>query len=300
MTERDGMLYISEDTTKQDTKSREDCKPGKDSEGQKDDPPLRIAKKESYENNNKGSVEVENQDTPTEEEKKEKELDESQSINLDDKKEEENYGTPTVLTISATEIGENEIDLNMLKQKPETEESENDDTKHLKTGARNCFVNYLDNTCMKCTPIDLIQKKKGILSLYELCKLSLGCNNDTCAALASYTKMHAYFKKFHLAGNLKVTKMEGDDVVTFKISPKGFYGKQKEKTEGTISDDGEAATSMAGKKNEEEGRIFLTRHVQVKKTRCNKIDKTWQKIRIFCIFEVKSISIVRHICCRDT
>ena len=174
-----------------------------------------MAKKERYENNNKGTVEVKNHDTPTEEDKKEEEgLGESQAIKLDDRKEEENDGAQTVSTIGVTEMDKNQIDLNMLNQETETEFN-NDDSKHSKTGARNHFVNYLDHTCMKCTPINLMQKKKGILSLYELCKLLLGCNNDTCATLASYTKMHAYFKKFHSAGNLKVMKTEADNQVTF-------------------------------------------------------------------------------------
>ena len=194
-------------------------------------------------------------------------------------------------TIGVTEMDKNQIDLNVLNQETETE-FDNDDTKHSKTGVRNRFVNYLDHTCMKCTPIDLMQKKKGILSLYELCKLLLGCNNDTCAALASYTKMHAYFKKFHSAGNLKVMKMEADDQVTFQISPKGFYGEQKEKS------DDEAGTSAAEKKNEEQGRLFSTRYIQVK-TMWSKVDKIWQKCKPLIYSNINAFSIVPHIFCRD-
>ena len=105
-------------------------------------------------------------------------------------KSEENTASSSILKNDVTGTDENENmkqdDINVLNTNV-TSELEKDDTTDSNPGVREHFVNYFGKTCKNCNAV-LKQKGKSILPLFELCRLFLGLNNDTCSAMSSSTK----------------------------------------------------------------------------------------------------------------
>ena len=111
-------------------------------------------------------------------------------------KSEENTASSSVLKNDVTGTDENKKNMkqdhiNVLNTNV-TSELEKDDTTDSNPGVRVRFVNYFGKTCKNHNAV-LKQKGKSILPLFELCRLFLGLNNDTCLAMSSYVKMNAYF-----------------------------------------------------------------------------------------------------------
>ena len=77
-------------------------------------------------------------------------------------------------------------------------------------------------------------RKKKILSLFDICRMTLGINTDVACALSSYSKMRASFHKFQHTGvndgPLRVSKIDGDGkevTIVVEMKTEEFYNKKK-------------------------------------------------------------------------
>ena len=144
-------------------------------------------------------------------------------------------------------------------------------------GVTERFINFIGGKTVIPNPIDVMHAKNKILPLYEICRLHLGINRDTAAALSSYCNMKVYYHKFQSTGSserwLSVSQVDKGDEVTIYVKTGGYFycstncpipDKRVESLENSSEEKKEDMPNTRKKRTKQRSKAFSKKKKQTK------------------------------------